>query len=280
MTQKHEAHPPHNQQEYIVAGIVYLGMGLAILSGMLAAFNMVEGDLLGLSLTNYFWIGAILMVIGTVLWLTMLQPWKNFDDLKEPYFTGHHGPHAPVDLRGTGTLTELSITDTAGPEPDDLEIIEGVGEKGKAALVDAGITTFRELAKTSTEDLQRILQRAGIKTNPATWAKQAQYVVDGDVEGFEGYKASIRGGAEALERIEGIGPKAKKALVDAGITTFKQLSETPLERLEEIVQNAGLKLLKPDTWARQAKFIVDGDVAGFETYKAKLVAGVEPEEKH
>jgi hypothetical protein len=43
------------------------------------------------------------------------------------------------------------------------------------------------------------------------------------------------------------------------------------------VAGSRMRILKPDTWPKQAKFVVDGDAAGLEAYKDKLRGGIDPE---
>ncbi len=58
---------------------------------------------------------------------------------------------------------------------------------------------------------------------------------------------------DELTRIEGIGPKISRVLREAGITTFAQLAETKVERLREILTEAGIRVLTdPSTWPEQA----------------------------
>jgi len=68
-----------------------------------------------------------------------------------------------------------------------------------------------------------------------------------------------------LEIIEGIGPKIAGLLKAAGITTFTQLAEVDLGRVQEILRAANLRLADPTTWAEQAKLAAAGDWAGLET---------------
>jgi predicted flap endonuclease-1-like 5' DNA nuclease len=62
-----------------------------------------------------------------------------------------------------------------------------------------------------------------------------------------------------LKRIEGIGPKISGLLKDAGITTFIQLADTEVSRLEQILEAADLRLANPETWPEQAKLAAAGD---------------------
>ncbi|MES2796468.1 MAG: helix-hairpin-helix domain-containing protein [Bacteroidota bacterium] len=59
---------------------------------------------------------------------------------------------------------------------DDLKIVEGIGPKIEELLNNAGIKTFAQLANTSVETLNNILEQAGPRYqmhNPATWPQQA-----------------------------------------------------------------------------------------------------------
>jgi len=76
-----------------------------------------------------------------------------------------------------------------------------------------------------------------------------------------------------LEIIEGIGPKIAGLLKAAGITTFAQLAEVDLKRLQEILLAANLRLADPTTWAEQARLAAAGDWAGLETLQNQLKGG-------
>jgi predicted flap endonuclease-1-like 5' DNA nuclease len=55
-----------------------------------------------------------------------------------------------------------------------------------------------------------------------------------------------------LLRIEGIGPKVSTIVVAAGITTFAELADTAVERLQAILDEAGIHTANPSTWPEQA----------------------------
>jgi predicted flap endonuclease-1-like 5' DNA nuclease len=263
MVQPQEAHPTHNQNEYIVAAVAGTGLFLGIAVAILDAFGTRE-DILGLGLTSVLYIAIGLVVIGAALWLALLRPWEKFDDLQTPFYTGHDH-HT---------------------EGDELHIIEGIGPKAQEALHSAGITTFAQLAGSSVDSLKAALEKAGLNLRlmkPDTWPKQARLVADGDTEGFEALKHELRAGVDVipddLTIIEGIGPKAQEALNAAGISSYAQLATASVDDLRVALDAAGsrMRILKPDSWPKQAQFVVDGDTTGFEAYKAKLVGGVDPD---
>lgn len=72
--------------------------------------------------------------------------------------------------------------------------------------------------------------------------------------------------------IEGIGPKIAQALNKAGIRTFKQLSETPVEKIHQILKADSLSA-EPTTWPEQAKLVAEGKMAEFKKLTERLQGG-------
>jgi predicted flap endonuclease-1-like 5' DNA nuclease len=90
--------------------------------------------------------------------------------------------------------------------------------------------------------------------------------------------AAADGAAEDdLERIEGIGPRISSAMHMAGIHTFRALADSDVATLQAALEKAGLRFAPSlPTWARQARFLADGDEAGFIALTEQLVAGRDP----
>lgn len=85
------------------------------------------------------------------------------------------------------------------PVIDNLEMIEGIGEKVRKVLNDAGITSFAQLAKLSADELTRIVKTEGkvrIVGDPGSWSKQARFLVEGDLQGFQNYIKQLNSGRE------------------------------------------------------------------------------------
>jgi predicted flap endonuclease-1-like 5' DNA nuclease len=82
--------------------------------------------------------------------------------------------------------------------PDDLKIVEGIGPKMEQALKASGIDTFVKLAAASEDQIRAAIQAAGLSFAPSvpTWARQAQYVVDGDMAGLQAYQEQLTAGRE------------------------------------------------------------------------------------
>lgn len=79
------------------------------------------------------------------------------------------------------------------------------------------------------------------------------------------------GPSDDLTKVKGIGPVINRALNGAGIFTFGQLADTPVERLSEILESAEISNFnEPDTWPQQARLAADGAWSALETLQNKL----------
>jgi large subunit ribosomal protein L21 len=79
-----------------------------------------------------------------------------------------------------------------------------------------------------------------------------------------------------LVKIEGIGPKINEIMVKAGIVTFRQLADTPVDTLRDLLKKAGPRFVShdPTTWPEQAALAADGKWDEFKKLTDELVAGV------
>ena len=114
------------------------------------------------------------------------------------------------------------------PEPQDLQRIEGIGPKIEGVLQAAGYTTYARVAAASETELREALATGGITFAPAaaSWADQAQYLVDGDEDGLQEYQDYLVGGQERrakfsekvdytdVDEIDGAGAKAAALAAD------------------------------------------------------------------
>jgi large subunit ribosomal protein L21 len=83
------------------------------------------------------------------------------------------------------------------------------------------------------------------------------------------------GKADDLKKIEGVGPKAMEAMVNAGIDTFAKVAKSKPEKLSEILTEASSRLahLVTDTWPQQAKLAADGKWDELKELQDKLDGG-------
>lgn len=77
-------------------------------------------------------------------------------------------------LKKVGTDRQIVIEHSGQSQVDNLESITGIGEKISAALLDAGITKFAQLASMDSDDIQLILDQANIRAvASSSWVDQA-----------------------------------------------------------------------------------------------------------
>jgi predicted flap endonuclease-1-like 5' DNA nuclease len=92
-------------------------------------------------------------------------------------------------LAASGDLTALEDFQKrikGGILHDDLTQIEGIGPKAQAALYQAGIRTYHDLAQSTPEALRQILVAARLRTvSPQTWPEQAALIVSDNLTGLK-----------------------------------------------------------------------------------------------
>jgi len=102
-----------------------------------------------------------------------------------------------IPKKKTAKKTAKKTTKKAAKAKDDLRKIEGIGPKIATLLNEAGITTFKELAKTKNKKLVEILEAAGKRYrmhDPSTRPEQAKLAADGKWEQLETLQKELKGG--------------------------------------------------------------------------------------
>lgn len=173
----------------------------------------------------------------------------------------------------------------------NLQIIEGIGPKMSEFLHENGIGNWTKLSEWNSEQLNDLLAKAGNRyriIDPSSWPMQAKMASTGQWDELISFQKHLGGGKskgtegketdakvekilirmgilkkwakDDLKAIEGIGPKIEKLLQETGINTWRELSNTPVRELKEILHKGGPKfqLADPTTWPKQAKLANEG----------------------
>ncbi len=84
--------------------------------------------------------------------------------------------------------------------------------------------------------------------------------------------------ADDLKIIEGIGPKIAQLFNENGVNTWYQLSKTPVERCQEILNIGGKRyeIHNPGTWPKQSGLAFEGKWKELNDLQDYLDGGVEP----
>lgn len=117
----------------------------------------------------------------------------------EPAQTVVEEATAKEDTPETSKSDKITLPSGKKVKKDDLKVVEGIGPKIEGLLNEANINTWAELAKSDQSVVQEVLDNAGPRYkmhNPATWAKQAQLLVDEKWAEFEAYTDRLDGGKE------------------------------------------------------------------------------------
>lgn len=83
--------------------------------------------------------------------------------------------------------------------------------------------------------------------------------------------------ADDLKLIEGIGPKIAEHLAEAGIDSFSALAAASVEKIQEVLDNAGpaFKMHDPSTWTQQAELAAAGKFDELKAWQDELNGGKE-----
>lgn len=84
--------------------------------------------------------------------------------------------------------------------------------------------------------------------------------------------------ADDLKIVEGIGPKIAQLFNENGVNTWYQLSKTPVERCQEILNLGGKRyeIHNPGTWPKQSGLAFEGKWKELNDLQDYLDGGVEP----
>lgn len=120
---------------------------------------------------------------------------------------------------------------------------------------------------TNLEDRQTTKVKATRVTAPGITPVATSFV-----DGVAKVDDSVKDG---LTKVEGIGPKIKGLLNDNGIWSFRQLADASVDRLQEILNNAGprYRMHNPGTWPRQAEMAADGKWEELKKWQDTLKGG-------
>ncbi len=110
-------------------------------------------------------------------------------------------------------------------------------------------------------------------------AKAAAPVAETTTSGFDAKAASAAYGKKVslddLKIVEGIGPKIEEIFNAAGIKTWNDLATTSVEKLKELLTEAGSRyaMHDPSTWGQQAALAHEGKFAELKDLQEKLDGG-------
>ena len=115
------------------------------------------------------------------------------DELEKEILAMSRGPEIDV---GKAKAAGFSYTDQGNNAHADFTVIEGVGPKIDELIHGAGIHTYRELAMTDSEDIQKTLNAAGSNfklAKPGTWPAQSGLAANNQWEALKAWQDILDG---------------------------------------------------------------------------------------
>lgn len=122
---------------------------------------------------------------------------------------------------------------------DNLGLIHGMGGRSATALQAAGITSFAALAQSTPQQLEEIIQDAGVRGGHdyEAWINEAGLRAAGKrIPGTRSRAIHVVRCPQDLSAVPGIGPVYEERLYAAGIGTYWSLAELPSDELAHILE--------------------------------------------
>jgi small subunit ribosomal protein S2 len=109
---------------------------------------------------------------------------------------------------------------------------------------------------------------------PPVVAKTTENEVDAD---SVAEAVATEGTADDLTKIEGVGPKAAEALINAGLDTYAKIALADADDMKAILTEASSRMahLDPTSWPKQAQMAADGQWEELKEWQDSVNGGVE-----
>lgn len=126
-----------------------------------------------------------------------------------------------------------------------------------------------------------VAPKAEKKAEPAKSAGESEEVAVADQEAAKEEaspkKQKQQEEPDDLTKVEGIGPKAAEALVNAGLDSYAKLAKASADEIKEILTEASSRMahLDPGSWPKQAGMAAEGKWDELNDWQEKTKAGIE-----
>lgn len=126
-----------------------------------------------------------------------------------------------------------------------------------------------------------VAPKAEKKAEPAKSAGESEEIAVADQEAAKEEaspkKQKQQEEPDDLTKVEGIGPKAAEALVNAGLDSYAKLAKASADEIKEILTEASSRMahLDPGSWPKQAGMAAEGKWDELNDWQEKAKAGIE-----
>ena len=152
---------------------------------------------------DWVWIIVFILALILVWWLLTRSAKRSESEaedlsaqITEEQLAEVEEPQEEVEEAVQVVEEQEQVFEEAPPsEPDDLTRIEGIGPKINQLLLDAGISTYAQLADADVDLIDSKLDEAGITfAHPGTWPEQAKLASEGNWEELERLQDNLKHG--------------------------------------------------------------------------------------
>jgi predicted flap endonuclease-1-like 5' DNA nuclease len=141
---------------------------------------------------SWFWWGINFGIfLALVVWWWM----KNRPKEKVEYAVEVEPLVLPDDEPESAPPRGVEPEPKAPEEPDNLQLIEGLGPRSAEVLEQSGILTFSQIAAMKPEAIHEVLRASGLRIAfPETWPEQAGLAAAGKWDSLKELQGSLQGG--------------------------------------------------------------------------------------
>lgn len=173
----------------------------------------------------------------------------------------------------------------ASMPPDDLTRVWGIGPKIAAALNEAGIKSYSQLAETEDDAITEILETSGVNyrlAGPgvrATWQEQAELLAAGDLDELKLRQAQFKRSGGGLGKVWGIGSKVTGLLAAVGVTNYTELATSTTADISDALHAAkgyypGMSNAEiHQSWVQQSSLAANSQWTALKNYQARFRRG-------
>lgn len=138
--------------------------------------------------------------------------------------------------------------------------------KNKIAKLESSLRNCKESKSVLETDLKLAKSNIGLSISE----KQVSFNID---EAKKVFGKKIK--ENDLKIVEGIGPKIEELFHNFNINTWKLLSETSIEKCQEVLKSGGdrYRAHKPNTWPKQAQLAYEGKWQELKDWQDNLDGG-------
>ena len=187
----------------------------------------------------------------------------------------------PVDLGEPRHRVRIGEPAAELPDDrDDLTKIRSIGPFYERQLNAAGISTYRQIADWSDNDLENYAARIGYVAaimREEDWIGQAADLaaIDQPVIATASAPADSDVDLEDLTVVEGIGPEIQDVLKDSGVKDLTIMAKTPTDELQAMLEQAGHGHVghRAITWPEQAALASAGEWDRLRQLQGELTSG-------